>query len=85
MIFVVLQRTVSPVNRMPVTTPRKNSVVKSLPSNVKESLASEEIHGMDQKSDQPFLSIIDQLCKSHQELMRLSLPLTKWEHMLKNL
>ena len=54
------------VNRTPALTPRKKSSVKSPPSNVKESVASETVHGMDQQSDQPFLSIIDQLHKSDQ-------------------
>ena len=54
------------VNGTPVQTPRKKSSVKSPSSNVKEFLASETTHGMDQKSDQPFLSIIDQLLKSDQ-------------------
>jgi len=35
------------VNGTPVPTPRKKSTVKSPPSNVKESLASETIDGMD--------------------------------------
>jgi len=33
---------------------------------VKESLTSETVDGMDQKSDQPILSIIDQLRKAVQ-------------------
>ena len=41
----------TPVNGMPVATPRKKSAVKGPPSNAKESLASETIHDMDQKSD----------------------------------
>ena len=54
------------VNGTPKPTPRKKSAVKSPPSNAKESLASETVDGMDQKSDQPILSIIDQLRKSDQ-------------------
>ena len=56
------------VNGTPVPTPRKKSAVKSPPSNVKESLASETVHSMDQNSDQPFLSTIDQLRKSDQRI-----------------
>ena len=45
----------TPVNETPKPTRQKTSTVKSPPSNVKESLASETIDGMDQKSYQPIL------------------------------
>lgn len=65
------------VNGTPKPTPRKKSVVKSPPSNVKESLASETIDGMDQKSDQPILSIIDQLRKSDQRIDEIEFAVNK--------
>ena len=67
------------VNGTPKPTPRKKSTVKSLSSNVKESLASETIHGMDQKLDQPILSIIDQLCKSDQRIDEIEFAVNKME------
>ena len=65
------------VNKTPVPTPQKKSAVKSPSSNVKESLASETIDGMDQKSDQPFLSIIDQLQKSDQRIDEIEFAINK--------
>ena len=65
------------VNGTPVPTPRKKSAVKSPPSNVKESLASETVHGMDQKSDQPFSSIIDQLRKSDRRIDEIEFAVNK--------
>jgi len=65
------------VNETPVPTPRKKSTVKSRPSNVKESLVSETIDGMDQKSDQPILSIMDQLRKSDQRIEEIEFVVNK--------
>ena len=67
----------TPVNGTPVPKPREKSAVKSPPSNAKESLATETIHGMDQKSDQPFLSIIDQLRKSDQRIDEIEFVVNK--------
>ena len=65
------------VNGTPVPTPRKKSAVKSPLSNLKESLASEIVHGMNQKSDQPFLSISDQLRKSDQRINKIEFAVNK--------
>ena len=65
------------MNGTPKPTPRKKFAVKSPPSNVKESLASETIDGMDQKSDQPILSIIGQLRKSDQRIDEIEFAVNK--------
>jgi len=65
------------VNGTPIPTPQKKSAVKSPPSNAKESLALETVHSMDQKSDQPFLSIINQLCKSDQTIDEIEFTVNK--------
>ena len=44
---------------------------------MKESLASETVHGMDQKSDQPFSSIIDQLRKSDRRIDEIEFAVNK--------
>ena len=44
---------------------------------MKESLASETVHGMDQKSDQPFSSIIDQLRKSDERIDEIEFAVSK--------
>ena len=67
----------TPVNGTPVPMSWKKSAVKSPPSNAKESIASETIHGMDQKSDQPFLSIIDQLRKPDQRIDEIEFAVNK--------
>ena len=65
------------MNGTPNLTPRKKTAVKSPPSNVKESLASETTDGMDQKSDQPILSIIDQLRKSDKKIDEIEFAINK--------
>ena len=65
------------MNGAPKPTPRKKSAVKSPPSNAKESLDSETTDGMDQKSNQPFLSIIDQLRKSDQRIDEIEFVVNK--------
>ena len=44
---------------------------------MKESLSSETINGLDQKLDQPILSIIDQLCKSNQRIDEIEFAVNK--------
>ena len=73
------------MNGTPKPTPRKKSAVKSPLSKVKESLASEVTDGMDQKSNQPILSIIDQLRKSDQRIDEIKFAVNKMEHMSRNL
>ena len=73
----ILQRTVYIGKRNACTDASEKSAVKSPPSNVKESLASETVHGMDQKSDQPFLSIIDQLRKSDRRIDEIEFAVNK--------
>lgn len=65
------------VNGTPVPTPWKKSAVKSPPLNVKESLASETTDSMDQKSDQPILSIINQLRKCDQRIDEIEFAVNK--------
>ena len=57
------------VNKTPKPTPRKKSAVKSLPSNT--------IDGVDQKTDQPILFIIDQLRKSDQRIDEIEFTVNK--------
>ena len=56
------------VNSTPVPTPRKKSAVKSPPSYAESIARFVTIDSMDQKSDQPVLSIIDHLRKSFQRI-----------------
>ena len=74
---VTLTKQFTSVNGAPKPTPRKKSAVKSTPSKAKESLDSETTDGMDQKSDEPFLSIIDQLHKSDQRIDEIEFVVNK--------
>ena len=73
----ILQRTVYIGKRNACTDASEKVRLQKPASNVKESLASETVHGMDQKLDQPFLSIIDQLRKSDQRIDEIEFAFNK--------